>query len=220
MKNGVHFHRWTHEVGEAQQHVVFPDGCRDVLVVQHPGGIVQVLFTDFDDRPRLANLLAGTRVTGYRLRPGATVSACVLEAVSARHDQVEAILAEACGTLSELDEAIVALSSPGAMIGAVCRGLGVSPRTMQRHFLAQGLPSPDYWRLLARARRAAEWLSSSEPLAEIAAACGFSDQAHLTREPVRWFGLAPSQLRRQADVLERLRQPALGNWTGEQISTR
>jgi hypothetical protein len=42
----------------------------------------------------------------------------------------------------------------------------------------------------------------------------------MTRDLARWFGMSPGLLRQSAPVLDALLQPALGNWTGEQISTR
>lgn len=63
-------------------------------------------------------------------------------------------------------------------------------------------------------------LADHASLTDVAHSTGFTDQAHMTREFVRWFGQTPGGLRRQPKVLDMLRQPALGNWTGEQISTR
>ncbi|MCM5560405.1 AraC family transcriptional regulator [Pleomorphomonas sp. JP5] len=205
---------------EAEQHVVFPDGCRDVLVVREPGGVHEVFLTEFDFGPRPAVLRPGTEITGYRLKPGADVSAPVVEAIAANPDLAETLLGDACGDWNDLDEAIAALTMPGATVAAVARSLGVSIRTMQRHFLSRNLPPPDFWRLLARVRQAARLLRVAAPLAEMADECGFSDQAHMTRDFTRWFGLTPVQLRGNESLLKVLGQPALGNWTGEQISTR
>lgn len=220
MQDIASFHRWVYPVNRAERYLVLPDGCQDVLCIRHADGLVQIVSTGFDVRPRLVDLLPGTTITGYRLRPGAGVSAPAMQAIAADHDRIREILDEQCEAWTNLDEVIVALSQSGETVGAVCRRMGISIRTMQRVFLGRGLPPPDYWRLLGRARRAAGLLSSGEPLAEIAGICGFSDQAHMNRELVRWFGHTPAQLRRQSSILELLRQPALGNWTGEQISTR
>jgi AraC-like DNA-binding protein len=220
MNANAGFHRWHHRVRKAERHMVFPDGCRDVLIVRVPDGPARIVLTEFDFRPRAAALTPGTEITGYRLRPGAHVSPQALEAVAAKPDQAETVLGDECGDRSDLDDAIAALTVPGTTVETASRGLGVSIRTMQRHFLSRKLPPPDFWRLLARARRAAGMLSFAAPLAETADECGFSDQAHMTRDLVRWFGLTPARLRRNASLLNVLRQPALGNWTGEQISTR
>ena len=220
MNESNEFHRWWHQAHKAEQHIVFPDGCQDVLIIRSLNEPVQVILTEFDFQPRIADLLPGTEIVGFRLRPGTLVSAHVLEAVLENTDQVETILSEECGHWSDLDEAIVKLTEPGATVESTSRQIGVSIRTMQRYFFAQNLPPPDYWRLLARARRAAGLLSSTAALAAIADECNFSDQAHMTRELMRWFGFTPTQLRKRGSILEELRQPALGNWTGEQISTR
>ncbi len=220
MQDIASFHRWVYPVNRAERYLVLPDGCQDVLCIRHADGLVQIVSTGFDVRPRLVDLLPGTTITGYRLRPGAGVSAPAMQVIAADHDRIGEILDEQCEAWTNLDEAIVALSQSGETVGAVCRRMGISIRTMQRVFLGRRLPPPDYWQLLGRARRAAGLLSSGEPLAEIASICSFSDQAHMNRELVRWFGHTPAQLRRQSSILELLRQPALGNWTGEQISTR
>ena len=178
------------------------------------------MLTPFDFRPRLAALSEGTEITGYRLRPGTLAGRDVLAAVAADPGGADAILADAAAGASEPSDVILALAAPGATARSVARASGVSTRTLQRHFAHLGLPPPDYWRLLARARRAACLIAPSLPLAAIAGECGFSDQAHMTREFVRWFGRTPHHLRHDARLLDILRQPGLGNWTGEQISTR
>ncbi len=205
---------------KAERHVVFPDGCRDILVVCETDGSFEVILTEFDFRPRPAALRLGTEISGYRLRPGADVSGSVVEAIKSNPDLAETIIGDACGGWNDLDEAIAALTLPGATVAAVARSLGVSIRTMQRHFLSRNLPPPDFWRLLARARQAARLLHIAAPLAEVADECGFSDQAHMTRDFRRWFGQTPAQLLGNVSLLNILSQPALGNWTGEQISTR
>ena len=63
-------------------------------------------------------------------------------------------------------------------------------------------------------------LADHSSLTDVAHSTGFTDQAHMTREFARWFGQTPRNLRRKPNVLDVLRQLALGNWTGEQISTR
>ena len=107
-----------------------------------------------------------------------------------------------------------ALTLPGTTVADTARDLGVSLRSLQRLFHGLDLPPPEYWRLLSRARRAAAELAGPMPLAAIAADCGFSDQAHLTRETLRWFGQTPRQMQRDGATLSLLAQPALGNWSG------
>lgn len=217
------FQPWHHRTDTTERAPIFPDGCRDVLIVREPGAREKIVLTELDLRPRVAELAAATEITGFRLRPGAVVGRKVLAELE--RDCVRAVevlgnelVADAAGDAA--DEILLALVAPGASVESVAVDLGVSKRTLQRQVRALGLPAPDYWRLLARARRAAGLLSSGLPLGEIAFLCGFSDQAHMTREFRRWFGRAPAELQKLPDLLVLLRQPALGNWTGEQISTR
>ncbi|MBI1651000.1 hypothetical protein C6Y62_12440 [Hyphomicrobium sulfonivorans] len=44
---------------------------------------------------------------------------------------------------------------------------------------------------------------------------GYSDQAHMTREFVRWFGRSPEKLRQNPSAMSDLLQPGLGNWSEE-----
>ncbi|MCK7615502.1 helix-turn-helix domain-containing protein [Roseibium sediminicola] len=224
MSRTIPFQPWHHHTTTTTERApVFPDGCRDVLIVREPGTREKIVLTVLDLRPRVAELSAGTEITGYRLRPGAVVGDEVLAELERDCGRAEEVLgnalsADAAGDAA--DEILLALVAPGASVESVAADLGVSKRTLQRQLKAFGLPAPDYWRLLARARRAAGLLASGLALPEIADLCGFSDQAHMTRDFRSWFGGTPAQLRRAPHILELLCQPALGNWTGEQISTR
>jgi transcriptional regulator GlxA family with amidase domain len=99
-----------------------------------------------------------------------------------------------------LDEALTALARHDE-VAAAARSVGVSVRTMERHVGRSSQRRPAYWKQLARVRRAAHALSGSQSLASIAAACGFADQAHMTREFRRWFNLVPKALRREPNLL-------------------
>jgi len=60
---------------------------------------------------------------------------------------------------------------------------------------AYGMSLSDYQRQL-RLRAARTQLAAGTPPAEVAAATGFADQAHLHRWFVRYFGLTPGAYRR------------------------
>lgn len=213
--NETLFQDWAHDVPAATRAPVYPDGCRDVLIIRRSGAPPEVRLTPFDLRPRLVALTAGTALQGFRLRPGATISARALKAIATTPDQAETVIQSGLALSDDVGHAIRALTLPGATVANAARDLGLSPRSLQRLFYGLDLPQPDYWRLLSRARRAAAELAGSLPLAAIAADCGFSDQAHLTRETLRWFGQTPRQMRRDGATLSLLAQPALGNWSGE-----
>ncbi len=220
MKPNAAFQKWHHHEESGELFTVFPDGCRDVLIDRRKGEPDRIFLTEYDLRPRHVALPCGTEITGYRLRPGAVIGQEVLDAIARTPSAAASILADTVGAPDELDEAIVALTLPGATMQAVSGNLGVSLRTMQRRFRDLALPPPDYWRLLGRVRRALAMLPLPVTLAEIACDCGFSDQAHMTREFARWLGKTPTWLRRDTSLRDLLCQPALGNWTGEHISTR
>lgn len=220
MKPNAAFQKWHHLEESGEPITVFPDGCRDVLIDRRKGKPDRIFLTEYDLHPRHVTLPCGSEITGYRLRPGAVVGQDVLDAITQTLLEAGPILADAVGTPNDLDEAVAALTLPGATVQAVSRNLGVSLRTVQRRFRDLALPPPGYWRLLGRVRRAVAMLSLPVTLAEIACDCGFSDQAHMTLEFARWFGKTPAGLCRDAHLLDLLNQPALGNWTGEHISTR
>ncbi|MBK9617544.1 MAG: helix-turn-helix domain-containing protein [Uliginosibacterium sp.] len=51
--------------------------------------------------------------------------------------------------------------------------------------------TPGYWKQLARTRRAARALAGSATLADIAFAHCYADQAQMSRDFQRWFGVTP-----------------------------
>ncbi len=220
MGKNVGFQRWHYRAEGAVTSPVFPDGCRDLLVVRGHDGSERIVLTEFDLRPQRVSLSPGTEIVGFRLRPGAVIDQRVLAAIRGNRGETEEILSTALEAAEDMDDPIIALTLPRSTVQSVANDLGVSVRTMQRRFRDLHLPPPDYWRLLARARRAGAMLSSRLPLVDIACDSGFSDQAHMTREFARWFGNTPTRLRGDASLLDLVSQPALGNWTGEQISTR
>jgi AraC family transcriptional regulator len=60
-----------------------------------------------------------------------------------------------------------------------------------------GMP-PHRWLLMHRAKRAKDLLRGTQlPIADIAVACGFADQSHLTRVFSKAFGISPAAWRRQ-----------------------
>lgn len=214
----VLYQGWEFTVTHPEPVLVHPDGCRDLIVLRDPEGTCRLLYSDWDRAPRAVQLPPGTRATGFRLAPGLVIAPAALAQLRRDLDRAapdlcaQMIEAEAAPD-PETREAIAALTRPGATVGAVARHCGLGARSLQRRFQAMGLPRPDFWRQLGRARRAALALAGASPLAEIACAHGFSDQAHLSRECLRWFGSPPARLRRDSALLAPLLHPGLGNWT-------
>jgi AraC-like DNA-binding protein len=70
---------------------------------------------------------------------------------------------------------------------------GLSPFHLTRVFHeATGLPPHTYLTQL-RVSRAKQRLQAGDPIADVAAATGFSDQSHLTRRFKRIVGVTPGQ---------------------------
>ncbi|WP_155976253.1 AraC family transcriptional regulator [Novispirillum itersonii] len=204
--------RWSHTVGQDHTVMVLPDGCRDILIRLTPQGQASVTLTDWDFGPRPVRLEAGTRVTGHRLRPGVSVPPSLLAVLTADLHRtgtcaVEQALADQARFLPDLDGLL-----PGG--DRLRARTDRSKRTVQRRFLALGLPPPGIWRQLGRARHTARLLGTEPhiPLADLAGLCGYSDQAHMTRDLTRWFGSSPAALRQNAAMLAVLREPGFGNW--------
>jgi AraC-like DNA-binding protein len=75
----------------------------------------------------------------------------------------------------------------------------LAPETVSRGFRAAFGATPARYRAEARARRAlAALCERDDPLVEIALACGFADQSHMSRAIVELTGVAPSAWRRRA----------------------
>ncbi len=84
-------------------------------------------------------------------------------------------------------------------VGALVRASGLPPRQLQRIFAREtGMPPRSYLRLL-RFREAVAGIQGGAPgLADMAAASGYADQAHMTREFRALGGLSPGTARRRA----------------------
>ena len=209
------FHQWNYKSSSNEAAVVFPDGCCDVICSSPDTESATVFATEWDTRPRLTLLSAGASLTGYRLKPGVTIAADVVAEMCRDPAQIEKLIKETCQEDTEISGIIAALSLPSATVAQVARQSGTTPRTLQRRFQELSLPAPDFWRLLARARRAVAALPYRVPLADIACAYGYADQAHMSREFVRWFGLSPAHLRQNTVMIEEICQSGLGTWSDD-----
>lgn len=211
-----HFRRWTYTATSDEVSLVSPDGCIDILVSScSKTGCDRIFVTDWDFSPRQVRLLAGTSLIGYRLRPGTTIGLADLQIEHGDLSNLDAEIGDRVNHDQEVSEIIEVLGLPGGCIKRLARQQGVSERTLQRHFRNLSLPTPVFWRQLGRARRAVQALPCSVPLSEIALEYGYSDQAHMTRAFMRWFGRTPEKLRRNSSAMNDLLQPGLSNWSEE-----
>ena len=82
-----------------------------------------------------------------------------------------------------------------ALVAAVARELGLSERQLERRFRARVGLTPKRFASLARFERAVSLANGTSTLAQVAAAAGYFDQSHLSRDFRRFGGGAPSRLR-------------------------
>jgi len=209
------FHRWEYSVVADEVRIIQPDGCRDLILISRPGKPDAIRTTDWDNQPQVVHLKAGTMMVGYRLSPGTTITPTIQANEELNSDTLEDMIESEAKRSSEIFELIETLARSNATVEQVARQSGRTARTLQRQFRDLALPSPDFWRLLGRARRSAKALPCRVSLAEIAYEYGYSDQAHMTREYVRWFGSSPSRLRQNKGSIVDINQPGLGNWPSE-----
>ena len=70
---------------------------------------------------------------------------------------------------------------------------GLDRYALSRHFRALYGTSPHRFLMMRRLKHARAMIGTGEPLAEIAAATGFSDQSHLNRQFKKAFGVTPGR---------------------------
>lgn len=102
-------------------------------------------------------------------------------------------------TPNQLERALRAFREEEARsLDDVARSLNMSRGYFCRAFRTSTGTSPHQWRLRARVERAMELLNEgTASIADVAIACGFADQSHLTRVFVRIVGIGPGAWRRQ-----------------------
>lgn len=88
-------------------------------------------------------------------------------------------------------------ADPAAKIGPLARRFGVTPTHAARAFARRFGLTPAAFRNELRVRAGLQRLSAPRAiLADVAAACGFADQAHMTRSMAAVTGQTPSRLKR------------------------
>jgi AraC-like DNA-binding protein len=78
---------------------------------------------------------------------------------------------------------------------------GLDRFSLTRQFRRTFGTSPDRFRVLLRLEAARARIVRGEALAEIAAECGFADQAHMTRQFAKAYGIAPGRFRQLLSAL-------------------
>jgi AraC-like DNA-binding protein len=204
--------KWNHLSRTAEAVIVPPDGCIDLIVVRGLSESPSWFVSDLQSATQTARLESGTEMEGFRLRPGVTVNLDKLnKAMRSRHGfaKIDEFLEDNCVHNSNVEAAIQRLAQISCTSRKVASDLGISMRTLQRLFASHRLPPPEFWRSLARARLAVKNMRNTTLLAEHAFSSGFSDQSHMTRECMRWFGETPLQIKKNLALQSLIRQPGL-----------
>jgi AraC-like DNA-binding protein len=206
--------RWSYQAVDDASVTVVPDGCRDLIVRCLPGEAPRWLLSPLDDCSRKVEVVAGTFMQGFRLRPGARIDASALLELAKeprpRERNLGACIHEFTTLSASVNEALECLACEASSVRDAASRLGLSARTLQRLITQETGRAPTFWLRLARARRAGRALLQGQALSEIALAHGFADQAHMTREFRRWFDLTPVQARRTASFQDALQQSGHG----------
>lgn len=190
--------RWQSHAIVAGQVTVYPDGCRDVIWIAMPGMAPAWVLSPLDAVPRLVSAVAGTKYLGFRLQPGVRIRSALFAAKTLDDpDTAAETISAHCDIAAPVAEVLAAcMALGGGRVATLAQALSVSRRSLERLLTAQTGQGPGFSLRLARARRSLRDVMDHMPLAEVAAANGFADQAHMTREFRQWFGDSPLRLYR------------------------
>lgn len=194
---------------------VYPDGCRDLVMHQRDGCNPRWTITDLDESARIITHSPNDRLIGFRFHPAAMINeAALLSKVHGYHESeldMEVVIREHSLIDSNVQEILDCLSAEFVTVENAARSIGVSVRTLQRKLVSTTGKSPTFWLSLARVRKASRLLASDQALANIAFECGYSDQAHFTREMKRWFCHPPAQVRNNLPQLSMILESGYGS---------
>ncbi|MFI7607753.1 helix-turn-helix domain-containing protein [Micromonospora sp. NPDC049366] len=211
---------WTSaDPGGARSVRVLPDGCLDLIWSSAAG----LLVAGPDRRAFVSVSAPGQRWVGLRFPPGVGPAVLGVPADELRDsrvplaalwgDRAAADLVEraaddpaallpalaarrlrAAGGPDRLGARIAAGAAAGVPVAAIAADLDLDPRALHRrcrHLFGYG---PKTLARILRMRRALALARTGTPLAEVAAVCGYADQAHLSRDVRDLAGVPPTAL--------------------------
>lgn len=201
---------WEQQVGSSRVQRVLPDGHADLLV--YGSGLSEVV--GLYDEVSLPVLPAGTHLRGIRFHPAAVAPAFHTAASSLRNRTVpaESVLGSRqvhrLGDPEAIDAWIRSIApdprSSAAVhllatrpVDEVAAALGVTGRHLRRIVLADVGLAPKVYQQVVRLQRFVRAVDGGAPLAPAAAAAGYADQPHMTRDVRRFAGLTPGRLVRE-----------------------
>ncbi|MEM9908451.1 MAG: helix-turn-helix domain-containing protein [Cyanobacteria bacterium P01_D01_bin.44] len=209
---------WQFTTTDSCSAIVIPDGCRDIIMSASSDGSLAWKITDLDTQSHTVHLDSDVRLMGVRLKPGTQIAEpqllrAISRSMAAGEQDAQAVkswLNDFCHLSRAIAESLECLRSRPKTVTQAAKWLGVTPRTLQRLLISQTGRTPSFWLQLARARQAARSLQGPMPLADIAAIHGYADQAHMSRDIKRWFGLSPRSLTRDTEQFDRLTDSGYG----------
>lgn len=202
---------WEQRVTADFDHRVVPDGCADVIV-----GFGEPVAVGLADGPVVHRLTAGSACRGLRLRAEGVATVFGVPASELRN--VDVPLDDVVGTHRArrlIDAVVHGASDPlltatpsqvarhatrllgHSSVDETAAALGLSSRQLRRVMHTHTGLGPKTYQRVIRLRR---FLADDRPLAEAAAAAGYADQAHLTREVTRLCGVSPAALRVERSI--------------------
>lgn len=187
---------------------ILPDGCRDLIFVNETGQPPSWMISDLQNETKSAVSAPNTEHFGLRLTPGAMINCGALLDYVRNIDHFDdlgiANIDEFVSVDPNIIEALNALAQSNGSVKLAQKQAGLSARSLQRLLVRTTGQTPSFWTMLARARKSATQVNGHDRLSEIAYEYGFADQAHMTREFRRWFGISPAALRKEPTILEQL----------------
>jgi AraC-like DNA-binding protein len=198
---------WEQRVSAARVQRVLPDGHADLII--HDTGQMEVV--GLHDQVALPALPAGAHLRGIRFRPAAVAATFQTPASLLRNRTLPADAVLSSGLARRLIEpdaidAWIRSINPnprtrvavnwlsGRSVDEVALALGISGRHLRRLVLADvGLP-PKVYQQVVRLQRFVRAIDAGAQLAGAAAANGYADQPHLTRDIRRFCGITPARL--------------------------
>lgn len=212
---------WQRTVGPAPELIrILPDGCLDLVWDGR-----RLLVAGPDRTARLHPSSPGTRYVGLRfsggtgpallglpadqvcdrfpdleeLWPAAEVRALTERVAAAPEVELEAwaVARAASHDVDPLGPRVLGMAAAGAPVSLIAGRVGVSARHLHRRCLPLFGYGPRRLARVLRLGRAVDEVRSGLPLAQVAAGCGYADQAHLSREMRALAGTTPSGLLRE-----------------------
>ncbi len=193
---------WTSCPTHSSEILIFPDGCRDVILRRQPGERWQWFLSDLDHAARSLTVSAGSEYIGRRLRPGVSVDLGALSRALSNvtaENVADSRIAECCTADVRIEELLAVLAA-GSDAKSAAALAGTSLRTLQRTTVALTGRAPLFWTRLARVRRAAIAVRNGASAIQTATELGFTDQPHMSREFRHWLGVTPGQVARRDPV--------------------